>query len=69
MSGIRVSVIEPAYTKTQFLQALSAARPQLRYTAGPLAGRLRFLRRFAPVGMMDSAIRKQLKLDALTATP
>ena len=109
--GIRVSVIEPAYTKTQFdanllepdaklaeygevraalikqmketlavsdepsivadvvLHAVSAARPKLRYTAGPLAGRLRFLRRFAPVGMVDSAIRKELKLDALAATP
>ncbi len=107
--GIRVSVIEPAYTKTQFdanllepdsksaeyaevravlvkqmketlaradepsvvaevvLQAVRAARPKLRYTAGPLAGRLRFLRRFAPVGMVDSAIRKELKLDGLTA--
>jgi len=108
--GIRVSIIEPAYTKTQFdanllepdaklaeyggvraalikqmketlavsdepsvvadvvLHAVSAARPRLRYTAGPLAGRLRFLRRFAPVTMVDSAIRKELKLDALTAT-
>jgi NAD(P)-dependent dehydrogenase (short-subunit alcohol dehydrogenase family) len=107
--GIRVSVIEPAYTKTQFdanalepdskfaeygevravlakqlketlagadepsvvaevvLQAVSATRPKLRYTAGPLASRLRFLRRFAPVGIVDSAIRKELKLDALTA--
>jgi NAD(P)-dependent dehydrogenase (short-subunit alcohol dehydrogenase family) len=107
--GIRVSIVEPAYTKTQFdanllepdaklaeygevraalvkqmketmavsdepsvvaevvLQAVSAARPKLRYTAGPLASRLRFLRRFAPVGMVDSAIRKEMKLDALTA--
>ena len=89
--GIRVSVIEPAYTKTQFdahlleadskldeyrgaraavgkrlqefvaaadqpgvvadivLQAATAARPKLRYTAGGLASRLRLLRRFAPV--------------------
>jgi short-subunit dehydrogenase len=109
--GIRVSVIEPAYTKTQFdanlleadskldeygearaamgknlkevlagaddpgvvadvvLRAVSAAHPQLRYTAGGLARRLRLLRRFAPASMMDAAIRKEMRLDALTALP
>ena len=88
--GIRVSVIEPAYTKTQFdanflepdskldeyreiraalgktlkevmaaadepgvvadvvLKAAIAVRPKVRYTAGRLASRLRWLRRFAP---------------------
>jgi NAD(P)-dependent dehydrogenase (short-subunit alcohol dehydrogenase family) len=87
--GIRVSVVEPAHTKTQIdanaleadskldeyrevraalgrllprliaagdepsvvadlvLEAASAARPRLRYTAGGMAGRLRFLRRFS----------------------
>jgi len=102
--GIRVSVIEPAYTKTQFdanfmqadakldeyrevrasltdtlnkvmaaadapsvvadvvLKAANAARPQLRYTAGALAGRLRMLRRFAPAGVLDAGIRKDLRL-------
>src|SRR6184192_2834907 len=106
--GIRVSVIEPAYTKTQFdanllepdaqlaeyrearatvsrqlsasletadepgvvadvvLEAARAARPKLRYTAGGLATRLRLLRRFAPAGMVDAGIRKNLRLDALT---
>lgn len=109
-SGIRVTVIEPAYTKTSFdanalqpdskrdehreirealaskmaalvasgddptvvadvvLKAASAARPQLRYTAGVLAGRLRLLRRFAPSGVVDAGIRKDLRLDALTPT-
>jgi NAD(P)-dependent dehydrogenase (short-subunit alcohol dehydrogenase family) len=104
--GIRVSVIEPAYTKTQFdanflepdakideyravraalagrlkeimasadqpgvvaevvLQAASAARPRLRYTAGGVASRLRWLRRFAPAVVMDAGIRKDLRLDA-----
>src|ERR671931_536224 len=108
--GIRVSVIEPAYTKTQFdanflepdakldeyrdvraalgkrlqeavaaadepgivadvvLQAAAAARPKLRYTAGRVASRLRWLRRFAPAGVMDAGIRKDLQLDALTAS-
>src|SRR5437667_9450146 len=108
--GIRVSVIEPAYTKTQFdanfvepdskldeyrdvrahmgkvlrkvmtaadepgvvadvvLKAASAARPKLRYTAGGLANRLRLLRRFAPAGLVDAGIRKDLRLDASTAS-
>ncbi len=105
--GIRVSVIEPAYTQTPFdanflepdakldeyrevraavskrvkevmasaeqpgvvadvvLQAAGAAQPKLRYTAGPLANRLRLLRRFAPAGLMDSGIRRDLRLDAV----
>ena len=105
--GIRVSVIEPAYTKTQFdanfmepdakldeyrevrasldkilkkvmaaadepdvvadvvLKAASAARPKLRYAAGGLANRLRLLRRFAPAGVLDAGIRKDLRLDAV----
>ena len=108
--GIRVSVIEPAYTKTRFganfvepdskldeyreiravlgrtlaevmaaaddpyivadvvVEAASAARPKLRYTAGVRAGRLRMLRRFAPAGLIDTGIRKDLRLDALMAS-
>ena len=108
--GIRVSVIEPAYTKTQFdanflepdskldeyrevraslgqtlkelmaaadepgvvadavLKAASAARPKVRYTAGGLASCLRLLRRFAPAGLLDAGIRKDLHLDAPTGT-
>jgi NAD(P)-dependent dehydrogenase (short-subunit alcohol dehydrogenase family) len=104
--GIRVSVIEPAYTKTPFdanflepdskldayraarvavnarvkeimetaeepgvvadvvLKAALAANPKLRYTAGVLAGRLRLLRAYAPAGLMDAGIRKDLRLDA-----
>lgn len=108
--GIRVSVIEPTYTKTSFdanfmepdakldeyriaregvfkrvneimttaespgvvadtvLKAASAARPRLRYAAGKLANRLRLLRRFAPAGLVDAGIRKDLRLDALAAS-
>jgi NAD(P)-dependent dehydrogenase (short-subunit alcohol dehydrogenase family) len=108
--GIRISVIEPGYTKTQFdanlleadskldeyrevraalgkqlkealaaadepdvvadvvLEAARAARPKLRYTAGAGANRLRLLRRFASPGMVDAGIRKELQLDALTAS-
>src|SRR5678816_1733324 len=103
--GIRVSVIEPAYTKTQFdanfmapdakldeyrevrtlldavlkkvmaaadepevvaevvLEAALAATPKLRYTAGPMAKRLRLLRRFAPARLLDDGIRQDLQLD------
>jgi NAD(P)-dependent dehydrogenase (short-subunit alcohol dehydrogenase family) len=103
--GIRVSVIEPAYTKTAFdlnflepdakldeysevrtavnermkevmasaeqpsvvanvvLNAARAARPKVRYTAGALASRLRWLRRFAPGGLVDAGIRRDLRLD------
>jgi len=106
--GIRVSVIEPAYIRTQFdanflapdstldeyrdvralldevlkkvmatadapkvvadvvLKAAIANQPQLRYTAGKLAGRLQLLRRFAPAGLMDAGIRKDLRLDTRT---
>jgi len=105
--GIRVSVIEPAYTKTPFdvnflepdakldeyrevraavnkrvkevmataeqpgvvaevvLEAARAVRPKLRYTAGRVANRLRLLRRFAPAGLLDSGIRRDLRLDAV----
>ncbi|MBT9599515.1 MAG: oxidoreductase [Vitreoscilla sp.] len=107
--GIRVSVIEPAYTNTPFdanfmqpdakleayrevraavsqrvkevmatadqpgvvaeivLKAAVAARPRLRYAAGGLAGRLTWLRRFAPAGLMDAGIRRDLRLDAVPA--
>lgn len=107
--GIRVSVIEPAYTNTPFdanflqpdakldvyrearaavsqrvkevmatadqpgvvaetvLKAANAVRPRLRYTAGGLARQLTWLRRFAPAGVMDAGIRKDLRLDATPA--
>jgi NAD(P)-dependent dehydrogenase (short-subunit alcohol dehydrogenase family) len=107
--GIRVSVIEPAYTKTPFdanflepdakldeyrevrasvtervkevmataeqpgvvadvvLKAARAGNPKLRYTAGRVANRLRLLRRFAPAGLLDSGIRRDLRLDAVPA--
>ena len=109
--GIRVSVVEPAYTRTAFdanlmepdapldeyrenraamilqmqsaiekgddpavvadvvLQAASAARPKLRYTAGSVAGKLRLLRRFAPASLVDAGIRKDFGLDAPAAAP
>jgi NAD(P)-dependent dehydrogenase (short-subunit alcohol dehydrogenase family) len=104
--GIRVSVVEPAYTRTQFdanvlqpdakideyrdiravlgeqlkkviaggddpevvagvvLEAATATQPKIRYTAGPLAKRLKLLRRYAPASLVDAGIRKDFRLDA-----
>ena len=42
--------------------------PKIRYAAGKLAKRLRLLRRFAPAGLVDAGIRKDLRLDALPAS-
>ncbi|MES2015573.1 MAG: oxidoreductase [Pseudomonadota bacterium] len=44
------------------LKAARASRPKLRYTAGGLAARLRLLRTFAPAGVMDTGMRKDLQL-------
>jgi len=108
--GIRVSVIEPAWTKTALdanalepdskleeyreartalsrhiraimatadepgvvadvvLRAALAGSPKVRYTAGSLAGRLRWLRRFAPAGLVDAGIRKDLRLDTFVTS-
>jgi len=104
--GIRVSVIEPAYTRTAFdanfvqpdaaldeyrairaavnaritevmataeepdvvaavvLEAARAAHPRLRYTAGRLAARLRWMRTYLPARLLDAGLRKDLRLDA-----
>ncbi len=107
--GIRVVLIEPANTKTQFdanllepdakldeyrearvavgkrltemideadepsvvadavLHAATAAHPKVRYAAGPRARRLKWFRDYAPAGPVDAGIRKNLRLDAVTA--
>jgi NAD(P)-dependent dehydrogenase (short-subunit alcohol dehydrogenase family) len=44
------------------LKAARAQKPKLRYTAGGLAARLRLLRTFAPAGVMDAGLRKDLRL-------
>ena len=44
------------------LKAARAERPKLRYTAGRLARSLRLLRTFAPAGVIDSGMRKDLRL-------
>ena len=107
--GIRVLVVEPGVTKTQFdanllepdsrvdeyrevraalakrwqeiaaqgdlpravadvvLKAADAARPNLRYPVGRVAS-MRMLRRFAPAGVVDAGIRRNLRLDAPVAS-
>jgi hypothetical protein len=55
---------EPAVVADAVVKAAIAAHPKLRYTAGRRASRLRCLRRFAPAGMVDAGIRKNLRLDA-----
>ncbi|NUA28624.1 SDR family NAD(P)-dependent oxidoreductase [Cupriavidus basilensis] len=60
----------PEVVAETVLQAAIAARPKLRYAAGGLAVRLRLLRRFAPAGLVDAGIRKDLRLrdvDSATA--
>jgi NAD(P)-dependent dehydrogenase (short-subunit alcohol dehydrogenase family) len=44
------------------LLAAQASKPKLRYTAGTLAKRLRLLRSFAPAGLVDAGLRKDLSL-------
>ncbi|NHZ98505.1 oxidoreductase [Massilia sp. CCM 8734] len=52
----------PQVVAETVLKAASVARPKLRYTAGGLAARLRLLRTFAPAGLLDAGMRKDLQL-------
>jgi len=45
------------------LKAAMAAHPKIRYAPG-LASRMRLLRRFAPAGVLDAGVRKDLRLEA-----
>lgn len=55
----------PEVVAATVLTAARAQRPKLRYTSGVLAGRLRLLRTFAPAGVMDAGLRKDLRLQAI----
>jgi hypothetical protein len=59
---------EPGVVADAVLKAALAIRPNVRYTAGGLASRLRWLRRFAPASRMDASIRKNLRLDSVIAS-
>jgi len=52
----------PEVVAATVLKAAQARTPKLRYTSGTLAGRLRLLRTFAPAGVMDAGMRKDLRL-------
>jgi hypothetical protein len=58
---------EPTVVADAVLKAASPAHPKLRYSAGGCASRLPLLRRLLPGRMMDG-IRKNLRLDAPTAS-
>ncbi len=45
------------------LKAAQATRPRIHYAPG-LASRMRLLRRFAPAGVLDAGVRRDLRLDA-----
>lgn len=57
----------PGVVAETVVQVALAATPKVRYTSGALAGRLRFLRRFAPAALVDAGVRKDLKLDSQPA--
>ena len=59
---------EPGAVADVVLKAANAARPNHRYPVGRVA-RMRTLRRFAPAGVLDAAVRKNLRLDRAAAPP
>jgi hypothetical protein len=52
----------PEVVAETLLRASLTVRPKLRYASGGLAGRLRLPSRFAPAGLVDAGIRKDLRL-------
>jgi NAD(P)-dependent dehydrogenase (short-subunit alcohol dehydrogenase family) len=52
----------PAVVAQAIVAAATDPKPKPRYTAGPLAGRARVLRRLAPTGVFDKQIRKMNQL-------
>jgi NAD(P)-dependent dehydrogenase (short-subunit alcohol dehydrogenase family) len=54
---------DPSLVAATIVQALTAARPRLRYPVGKGAGMLSRLRRFLPAGMFDRSFRKEFHID------
>ncbi|MFD3837806.1 oxidoreductase [Streptomyces sp. NPDC058642] len=52
----------PTVVAKAIVAAATDAKPKLRYTAGPMAGRARMLRRVAPAQIFDKQIRKMNQL-------
>jgi hypothetical protein len=59
---------EPTVVADAVLKAASPAHPKLRYSVGGCASGLPLLRRFFSGRMIDAGIRKDLRLDAPTAS-
>ena len=57
----------PEVVADTVLRVALSASPKVRYTSGALAGRLSFLRRFAPAALMEAGVRKDLRLDSQPA--
>lgn len=55
---------EPEVVAHVVLKAAQAAKPRLRYPAGPAARQLALMRRIVPEGIFNSILRKQFKLPA-----
>jgi NAD(P)-dependent dehydrogenase (short-subunit alcohol dehydrogenase family) len=53
---------DPATVARVIVAAATDTKPKLRYTAGPLAGRVSPLRRIAPARVFDRQIRKLNRL-------
>jgi hypothetical protein len=64
LKEVMATADQPQVVADVVLRAASAAHPKLRYPAGAAATRLRLLRRFAPAGVMDAGIRRDLRLGA-----
>jgi hypothetical protein len=59
---------EPTVVADAVLKLPAPAYPKLRYYVGGRPSRLPLLHRFLPGRMMDAGIRKDLRLDAPTAS-
>ena len=54
----------PELVGATIVAAAAAAHPQRRYTVGKAAKQVSLLRRFAPTGLFDKALRKQFRMPA-----
>lgn len=63
IADVMATADDPTVVAAAIVKAATAPRPRLRYPAGPTAGRLKLLRRFAPSSIFDRTLRKQMKLD------
>lgn len=62
VKDVLVGAEGPELVARIIVKAAGARTPQLRYTPGRANG-LRLLRRFAPAGMVDAGVRKDLRLE------